>query len=334
MPGLYEVDVVGKKQEIGDTIYIAESQKTPVTRLIPRGKRPKQMLCEWEVQKYPDRAFTGTLDGKDKTTWNHTSPEKLSGYAMLLETEGWMVTVLAQLTQAAGVPNQQAKQAADDSLILAQMHEKQILSNVDTRTESGVNAYRSRGIFSWLSPTAQGVLPVPDNFRPATACTYTGALASFTPSSAITMLNAMATAKKGPVDLLVPAGIQLKGQMSTWPQLTSGSTNTQKSMNVYNLDASEKKLINAIDEFEFDAGTFRAVPSFYNMCTEADGTASAYSPLSGPFIDLEMWELCYLLPPSTFEGLDAGGGPRGFHRLVAILKCLNPLGQGYVLTNS
>lgn len=334
MGGLYEVDVVGKVQEIGNTIYIAESEKTPIARLLPRGKRPNQMLCEWEAQKYPDRAFKGTLDGKDVTSFNHTAPEKLSGYAMLLRTEGWMVTVLAQLTKAAGVKNQQAKQATDDSLILAQMHEKQILSNVDCQVEAGVNPYRSRGIFSWLSPTAQTVLPVPANFRPATACTYTGALASFLPANMITMLNAMATAKKGPVDLTAPVGIQLKGQMSSWPQLTSGSTNTQASMTVYNLDASEKKLMRAVDEFEFDAGTVRTIPSFYNTCTEADGTQSAYSPLSGPFIDLAMWELCFMLAPSTFEGVDAGGGPRGWHQLVAILKALNPLGQGYVLTNT
>lgn len=334
MAGLYEVDVVGKKQEIGDTIYIAESHKTPITRLMPRGKRPNQMLCEWEAQKYSDKGFGGTLDGKDITNFGHSTPEKLSGYAMLLQTEGWMVTVLTQLIKAAGVPNQQAKQAMDDSLDLGKMHEKQILSTVDTRTESGINAYRSRGVFSWLNPEEQTVLPVPANFRPATACTYTGAIASFLPANMVTMLNAMATAKKGPVDLTMPAGISLKAQMSGWPQLTSASTNTQASVTSYNLDASEKKLLRIVDEFLFDAGTVRSILSFYNACTEADGTASAYTPLSGPLLDLSMWELCYLLAPSTFEVADAGGGPRGFHRLVAILKCLNPLGQGYVLTNS
>jgi hypothetical protein len=334
MAGLYEVDVVGKIQEIGDSIYIAESEKTPMTRLIPRGKRPNQMLCEWECQKYPDRAFAGSVDGTDVSSYNHTTPQKLSGYAMMLRTEGWMVTRLAQLTKTAGVKNPQAKQAADDSLILAQMHEKQILSSVDTQAESGATPYRSRAIFSWLQDGAQGVLPVPSDFRPATACLYTGALASFLPANLITMLNAMATAKKGPVDLTAPVGIQLKGQMSTWPQLTSGSANSMASLNVYNLEASEKKLIKAVDEFEFDAGTVRTIPSFYNACTEGTGAASAYTPLSGPFIDLAMWQLCFMLPPSTFEGVDAGGGPRGWHELVAILKCLNPLGQGYVLTNS
>lgn len=335
MAGQYEVDVAGKIQEIGDAIYVAESEKTPLTRLLPRGKRPNQMLCEWLAQKYPDRKFEGTLDGTDISAFNHTTPQKLSGYGMLLRTEGWLVSTLAQLTKMAGVKNPQAKQATDDSVILAQMHEKQILSTVDTQAEgAGPVPYRSRGIFSWLAHTAQGVLPVPDDFRPAAANAYTGAIASFAPASMITMLNSMATEKKGPVDLTGIVGITLKGQMSTWPQASIGSDVGVSSLMAYNIDASEKKLINAVDEFEFDAGTVRTIPSWYVACTEGTGAASAYSAKSGVFLDLAMWELCFMLPPSTFEGVNAGGGPRGWHELVAILKCLNPLGQGYVLSNN
>jgi hypothetical protein len=334
MPGLYEVDVVGKLQEIGDAIYMADSAKTPISRLIPRGPKPVQMLAEWEVQKYPDRAFTGTVDGTDVSSFTHTTPTKMEGYGMLLRTAGWMVTVLAQLTRAAGVKNPQAKQAADDSVILAQMHEKQILSTVDLQAESGATPYRSRGIGSWLSDSAQGVKPVDASFRPASANNYTGALASYTPATCITQLNSMAGEKKGAVDLTVVAGIELKGQMSTWPQRSIGSDVGVSSLLAFNVDASEKKLIQAVDEFEFDAGTLRVIPSWYVACTEGTGAASAYTPKSGYFLDLTMWQLCFMLPASTFEGVDAGGGPRGWHQLVAILKCLNPQGQGMVLTNS
>jgi hypothetical protein len=334
MPGLYEVDVVGKIQEINDAIYMADSAKTPITRLVPRGKKPNQMLCEWEVQKYPDRKFTGTVDGTDVSAYTHTTPTKVQGYAMILRTEGWMVTMLTQLIRSAGVKNAQAKQAADDAVILAQMHEKQILSTVDTAVESGGTPYRSRGIGSWLSDSPQGVLPVNASFQPAAANNYTGAIASFAPSSLITMLTSMAGEKKGPVDLTAVAGIELKGQMSTWPQKSIGSDVGVSSLMAYNLDASDKKLIQAVDEFEFDAGTVRVIPSWYIACTEGTGAANAYTPKSGYFLDLTMWELCFLLGASTFEGVNAGGGPRGWHQLVSILKCLNPQGQGMVLSNS
>jgi len=334
MAGIYEVDLTGKLQEIGDSIFIAESEKTPITRLLRRGKKPVAMLCDWIAQKYPDRAFTGTLDGVDMTSFNKSTRVMIEGYAMLMRTEGWLVTVLAQLVRTAGVKNESAKQAADDAIILAQMMEKQILSNLDTRVESGSDTYRSRSMYSWLNPSAQSVKPVDATLRPNVLNTYTGAYGSFTPASLTIMLNSMAGEKKGPVNLTAPMGLSLKGQMSSWPQLTSASTNTQKSVSSFNIDASEKKLINAVDTFVFDAGTVDAVPSFYLMCTESTGAVSAYSPLSGLFLDLTMWELCFLLNPSTFEGVDAGGGPRGWHAAAYILKCLNGQGQGYVLTNS
>ena len=34
----------------------------------------------------------------------------------------------------------------------------------------------------------------------------------------------------------------------------------------------------AVNEFEFDAGTVRTVPSFFNACDETSGAASAYTP--------------------------------------------------------
>ncbi len=334
MAGMYETSVPMKLLELGDTIFIAESEKTPFSRLVKRGRKPIEMLSEWPCQKHVDRAFTGTLDGTDISSFESTTREKLSGYAMLLRTAGWQVTRLAQLIRAAGVKSEKAKQAADDSLGLARMMEKQLLGTDDTRAESGGNAYRSRGAFSWLSDSEQGVLPVPSNFRPATACHYTGTLANFAASSMETMLEAMATAKKGPVDLAGYVGLKLKVQMSGWAQRHVEDINTAQALTRYNLDAAEKKIMRIVDWFEFDAGTVHTFAHWYLAHTEATGAATDYSPRSGLFLDMDMWELNFLQQPTAWQVQDDGGGPRGYHDVVYILKCLNPLGQGYVYTNS
>jgi hypothetical protein len=77
---------------------------------------------------------------------------------MLLRTAGWQATKLANLTRTAGVTKEQARQKSDDALILALMHEKQVLSSMDTQAESGADPYQSRAVFSWLSDTAQTTL--------------------------------------------------------------------------------------------------------------------------------------------------------------------------------
>jgi hypothetical protein len=291
------------------------------------------MLAEWPVQLYPRQGFDGSVDGTDKAAFDHTTREKMEGFGMWLMSEGWMVSKLANLTEAAGVGrNEKAKQIKDDSLLLAQKHERQVLSAVDLRAEARPStAYRSRGAFSWLANSAQAVKPVPTNFRPASACIYTGALASFAPSSLEAMLEAAATAKRGPVDLTCFGGIKLKSQMSTWAQ-RSVDVGSQTAIQSYNLNAAEKKLIHVVDFFEFDAGSVKVIPSWYLRTDETTGEDTDYTPRSGLFLDLSMWELCFHQTPAAYEEPPKSGGPRGYADVVYMLKCLNPLGQCMVET--
>ncbi len=335
MAGMFETDLPLKVADLGDKIFIAESEKVPFSRLLKRGKKPVNMLCEWDCQKYEDLAFQGTLDGSDMSSYSHSTRETLRAYGMFLRTAGWLVSKLAQLVKTADVKNEAAKQASDDSLSLARMIEKQLLSQDETAAESGSTAYCNRGVFKWLQNGAQAVQPVPSDFRPASACCYTGAIGDFLPSHLITMLKAMANAKKAPVDLTGIVGIDVKSQMSTWAQRDPDAEADEAAALVsYNLNASEKKLIQAVNTFEFDSGNVTTFPSFYLAHTNSTGAATAYTPKSGIFIDLDMWELCFYQNPMSWKNPDLGGGPRGYHDAVYISKSLNPLGQGYILSNS
>jgi hypothetical protein len=331
MAGIYEADQVLKVAEVGDTIFIAQSDKVPFSRLLKRGKKPTNMLSSWPVQVYPDRGFTGTLDGTDMTSFNHTNREQIEAYGMWLRTEGWMVSRLAEATKTWGVKgSEKAKQAKDDALILGQMIEKKLLDNSEMAVESGATPYNSRGAYKWLSPTAQTVKPVPANYRPATACAYTDALADFKATSMEGMLEAAASQKKEAVDLTGYVGIKLKTQMSGWAQKHVEDVNTAQALQRYNMDAEDKKLIRVVDFFEFDAGKVKVFPSYYLLHTAATGAATANSTRSGLFLDMEMWELCFLDQPTSWVEPPKSGGPRGYHDAVFLLKCLNPTGQCYV----
>ncbi len=329
MPGIYEADQVLKVAEVGDTIFIAQSDKVPFSRLLKRGKKPYNMLSSWPVQVYPDRKFEGILDGTDISTFTHTNREQIEAYAMWLMTEGWMVSRLANLTHTYGVKpgKEEAKQAKDDALLLGRVIEEKLLSSVDMAVESGSTPYRSRGVGSWLSDSAQSVKPVPANYRPAAACVYSGTLAAFLPASMEAMLEAAATQKKEAVDLTGYVGIKLKTQMSRWAQRDESAGATDKALVRYNMDAEDKKLMQVVDFFEFDAGTVKVFPSWYLMCTEGTGAVSANSPRSGYFLDMDMWELCFLDQPASWIEPRKSGGPRGYHDAVYLLKCLNPTGQ-------
>ena len=328
MPGMYEKDQPMKIAELGDTIYIAEATKTPFSAMLKRGKEPVQMLSQWPVQIYPTRKAKGTMDGFDISSFNKTTREQMEAFAMWLMTEGWMVSKLADLTKTAGVgKKEKAKQASDDSLILAQMVERQLLSADDTAAEeTPATPFTSRGAFSWLSTTAQTVRPVPANFRPASGCVYSGALESFMPADMETMLEVAATAKKGAVDLMAYCGLKLKRQMSTWAQkVTTVADITQIVQTTQS--AAEKKISQVVDFFEFDAGKVKTMVSFYLRCDTSTGANTDYTPRSGLFLDLTMWELAFLQAAASYLCPPASGGARGYNDVVYILKCLNALGQ-------
>jgi hypothetical protein len=323
------------RQSMGDKIYVAESTKYPFGAMLKRGPAPKQMLDEWGVQKYPNRAFDGSLEA-DVTTFEHAEREKIQGYAMLLRTAGWLASKLSQLSESLGVAKKQekAKQMADDGIVLAAMHEKQMLSDMDTRSGSGVQAYRSRAVFSWLASTAQGVLPVPANFRPNSSSHYTSALASLTPALFKACLQYASVAKKGPVDLIGHVGIELKGQMSGWMERQWGDSNAAKSGITFTLDGKKKEFVSVVDHFVFDEGTVKTILNYNLLCNYADGEESTSSRKSGAFLDMSMWKLGFMRNPGMVELPDLGGGPRGYSDTIATLECGNPLAQPIVLVNS
>jgi len=269
------------------------------------------------------------MDGTDIDEFSSTNRDKLSGYAMWLITEGWMASKLATLTATAGVGGKKeaAKQAMDDGIILARMIEKQLLSSMDTQAESGASTpYQSRGVFSWLSPSAQTTLPVPEDYRPASACRYTGAVADYTDTAIEAQLAAAAAAKLAAVDLTLFAGLTLKRKMSTWGQrLTDEGSKT--AILAMNQDAKDRRLLEVIDFFEFDAGKVRAIPTWHLLCDSETGAATDSTLRSGAGVDMSMWKLRFLQKPTAWRDPQKSGGPRGYHDAVYSLECGNPLGQ-------
>jgi len=254
---------------------------------------------------------------------------------MLLRTGGVMATKLAQLTKDAGVDRKQefAKQMTMDSLALGRMREAQLLSTMACRVESGSDAYRTRGAFEWLKASAQALYPVPAAFRPSSDAVFTGALDAFSESRFELMLEAMATQKGSPVDLKALVGLKMKRAMSAWGSKATVESG-EAALRSTNTDASAKRLVSAIDRYEFDAGVVYAMVSFFLARDVTDGAATAYTGRSGLFIDTSMWEIAELQGAQAYQNPDLGGGPRGYHDTVYINKCLNPLGQGYALISA
>jgi hypothetical protein len=339
MPGMYEQQQPMKREELGDEIFNVESHETPFLRLLPKGDTPNQMLAEWPVQAYPRRGFKGVVDGYDVDEYNKTTREKVQAYSQWL-MESWMVSKLANVTNAAGVQrNERAKQATDALLLLNKKLERLYLSNQETAAEAGAaQAYETRGALRWLQTAAQATLPVPADFRPPAGCVHTGALSTLTPTVLETMLETASRAKLAPVDLTGFVGIKLKSRMSTWGQKVLADQSAAASTTIvtqqYNLNAADKRLIHVIDEFIFDAGRVKTIPTYYLACDPETGEDTDYTSRSGIFVDIGMWEKRFLQMVESVVEPPKSGGPRGYHDVITLLACKNPLGQCMVYSDT
>ncbi len=332
MAAIYEADHVDllRVQTLGDTIYIAQSTKTPFARMLRRGPKPNGAIITETVQRYGDHALEGTADGTDKTTYDHTNRESVSAYWMLLRTPGWMATLMANETRTAGVKEgEAAKQKADDDLHLARMHERQLLTSVDLRKEGNGETWRSRGLFGWLDPSAQAVDPVPAIARPRADACYSGALSGVTPDVFESRLSAAADYVGESMDWFGLVGLRLKRRMSMWGAVQptdSGGTEIMQGFEV-----KDKRLSQVLDVFQFDAGTVRAMTSYSLLRDESTGAATAFSTRSGAFVDMKMFELRFAIPPRSKQNPDLGGGPRGYAETMYTLIGLNMSGMSRFL---
>lgn len=326
MPSMYEVNLVGKRQEILPQIFNIEAEQTPVLSMLATGKTPTQMLADWIAEVYPEVASTGVLDGTPATSPKRVDRYRLQGCAQHFRQE-WGVTTLANVTESAGVKNEAAHQMAAAMLLLKRQMEQQFLSTSDCAAESGSTPWTTRGMGSWLSSDAQGNYPVDEHVRPSSNCIYDAdTLANLSENDFRGLLEAASKARKGPVDLDGIVGVDLKAAMDDWTMIHPAAASSTQPRTVWQL-RDPKTYQNMVDFLKFSAGSVRLQTSYFLFNNVATGAAGANSSNGGLFIDRKMWNLGYLQKPANTNLPPDGSGKKGFVDAIVLLRCLNPLGQ-------
>jgi hypothetical protein len=333
MGAMYEADMVGKRQEISEKIFNVESDKTPLLTLLKKGPTPNQMLMSWQGFVFPDAPNVGILDGVPATGRKSVGRELVEGCAQHFRRE-WSVTTLAELTAAAGVGrNEVGFQRAQAMILLKRMIAQQIGSADDCSVQSGETPWTTRGILSWISNSAQSNKPVPAALRNSAGSIYTGALASLTEAAFRNLLEAAYGETKEPVSLDGFVGTDLKAVLDDFTQLYPTGTGTSQAKAQYNV-AGVEEYKNKVEWLRFSVGDVRLHLEPFLAYTGSTGAASAYSPKSGVFLNLDMWELAWLKSPANTNLAADGSGVNGFIDAVGGLKCFNPRGQMKVYSNS
>jgi len=287
------------------------------------------------VEKYPDVAITGVMDGADVASYDSVNRVKLQGVQQWFRRV-WMVTHFANLATVAGLPQgEKGKQKAMAAMLLKFMIEGRLLSSEECSRDNGSSTPNAtRGVFKWLLNTAQAVYPVDSAYRTPAACRHTSAISGLTEAAFQTMVNAAFADRRGPVDLTGIVGTALKNIFDAWSvKADAGASFATFPVRTWASKSEDRTVTNCVDVLRFSGGTIKLMQSTF-LRLDTAGAASNYTTRSGVFIDPAMWSLAYAEKPTNVDLTDDGGGPRGYAHATVGLKGLNPLGQLVVESSS
>lgn len=334
MPQLLESNQVGVRESLADLIAIAESDSTAYTSMLEKRKKPINVVHDWQVKAYPDTGHQGVPDGKPATDFNFNPRQRLHGIVQKF-WQNPAVSDFAEEVEVAGAPQgEMEEQVADALVILARKMEKRFLSANDQSLESQPGtANETRGIFSWLSPTAQTTYPVPDGFRPSAAQLYSGTLANFTEDQLISLASAAYKNRKKKIKMAGLVGVDHKTAVTKFTRYdpTPGSSTAVRR---FNSDADEKAIISVIDKLVLDTCEIDLHLSSFLYTDAATGVASAYTDKSGVYVDMEMAALHYMRLPRTKPLPYDGSGYKAICDAMALHVIDNALGMFSAAINS
>lgn len=307
---MLEITQKGHPRSLANVIANIESEGCPYLSMIRRGLRPRQAKHEWQVKVYPRVGHGGVPDNQDATSFQSNPREEISVYAQ----KSWYnpgVSDFAEEAEVAGLGKGEfASQVADALIAVKRIQEMRCLSASDTKLENGsTDPYETRGIFSWLSNAAQGVLPVPAAFRTPAAQVFSGTLAELTEEQFLAMSRSSYKQRKGTYAMHTFLGVDLKAKFTNFSTYIDNIANTTP-IRRWNHDADSKTLVRVVDKLVLDSGEHLLHLSPFLRTNANDGSDTLFTHRSGFSVDMDMCFLAYTREPRVINLPYAGGGKR------------------------
>lgn len=326
-------DQVTEVESLGDELSIIEPEGTPFVSMVAKTRATQVLHTEFADKLRPARR-TGTRAGKGVTGGG----DKTSGRRAITSRvhrvfDEWAVDdVETDVAKAGGnaVTTDQAELSRMKCLRELKRDMEAICLGDQDSSGSADKEMVTRGFFSWVSPTAQTDLPVPDDYRPAAAQVLTlgtDKLTETTTSSGFQSFNGLAKElhkRYGTrVEAEIFAGVNICEAFDLFSRTSQGG---DARYNV-NENASNHTITLHVSVFEstFIRGTI--IPDHF-LRVDANGVGNANS---AAVVVPEFFNLAFLESPASKDLEDDGGGPHGWIRAKFALMCRNPRGQAAIM---
>lgn len=316
----------GNREDLLDIISVVDAKNTPVSSSIAKvgADLNNPGLYSYQAQSYNAPSIDGVVDNADVESFDDPTKNRVLLSARSQKFRRTIrVSDFQQLTDVAGLGKRKemAKGTAMAITELKRDVEAAICSDNDSVEGSGSVAYKTRGLGSWISSSAQTDLPVPASQRTPSGSIDNTATASFTESKLQDVLQSIYE-ETGTTDRLVAVvGPTLKKAISNMTRFTVNSTSNVFNLRQTTQNAESGRLVSNVSFYEGDFSTVEIVPSLLlaaNASTEAEKFARGYIMSSDHLM------LRYGRRPAFRELEDAGGGPRGLVDCIVSLAVMTP----------
>ena len=304
---------VSNREDLSSELTILAPEDTPLLTLCPKIKA-SGTFYEWTVDSLSTPVTTGVSEGADVTAFTNQFQKRgrLGNYVQIFRDD-FLVSDLQQAVTSVG-PANVAQAEAKSMRQLKRNIEATIASNNEMSVENGAGTpYATRGLGKWLQEAAQGVNPVPVDYR-----TPAGSIkASTLPETDLSSLIGSIFSVNGEMNsLTLIAGSAVRRAVSNFTRTSSSTSNT------YNVsqEATSKKVTLSVELYETDFGLLRVLNA--NPACQATGTGYVINPKYLGFASL--------IPMGATRLENQGGGERGFVDATGALVCRHPGAHGKI----
>jgi hypothetical protein len=320
---------VGIHEDLSDKLVVADAKSTPLTSMMPKGKKATNVLYEWPVSQIPQPDTTPIPDGKpvDKT-------ENLSGPRALLQgrvqkvRRAFAVTEFAEdVNRPAGITSEFKAAKANALIAVKRAIEAVFAGNQDSSLNG--STYQCRGLGKWLSGVAGSDLPIPAAYLTPAGAVYTGTLANLTEQNIRSIMQSIYenTGKKGTWDCI--AGPDLKATVSKMTIYDdSGGIGASKAIvRTFFAKLEDNTLDGVVDVVKGDFGVIRMHDDLW---LNWDNVQKLPDTQRGYVLDMSDVEMkANKLPryaPLPFDD----SGPKGVVSAIVSIKVGSPLFHGMI----
>jgi len=326
MPATPITTVKGQREDLSDAMVLIEPGDTPLFSMCKKAKEPQNVLFQWPADRYNDPQTAGVLANEDAESFSdqHANRVLLSGRIQKVRRAFQVDDLVEQVSDLAGVGKKQAfNKAAAKALVELKIDIEAIMgSDNDSQVQSGAAPYKTRGVGSWISSTAQSDLAtaVDVNFRTPAASINTTATTSLTENNVIDVLQSIYGVRRARRNYDLVCGVALKRAFTNFIRTQTGSASVMSTVRTFNSNVEDKKIVNTIDIYEGDFGILSLHVSTYL----AHGAAAAVSAARGYVLDMDLLSIGFNRKPRMEELEDRGGGRRGFCDAIFGVAVSNP----------